>query len=133
MTDDVYRRLRAQTMLLSSLRDEARLTTHQDVLADTERNHLRHQADAANELLRRLEAQSDAHAAARSHAANVRRYYTETVRKEGSAGMELEHILSAIDACHDQISTAVHRDETSKGQEREVMRLLQMATLQGFG
>jgi hypothetical protein len=47
--------------------------------------------------------------------------------------VELEHILSATDACHDHISMAIHRDETSKDQEREVMRLLQLATLQGFG
>jgi hypothetical protein len=55
------------------------------------------------------------------------------VHGEASVGVELEHIVSATDACHDHISTAIHRDEASKDQEREVMRLLQLATLQGFG
>ena len=57
MTDDVHRRLRAQTLLLSSLRDEARLTAQDDLLADVELIHLRTHAEAAKELLRRLEEQ----------------------------------------------------------------------------
>jgi hypothetical protein len=133
MTDDIGRRLRAQTLLLSSLRDEARLTAHDDLLADAERLHLRGFAEDAKELLRRLEDQSDALAAALKHAANVRRDYADVVHGEASVGVELEHILSATDACHDHISMAIHRDEASKDQEREVMRLLQLATLQGFG
>jgi hypothetical protein len=133
MTDDLYRRLRAQTLLLSSLRAEARLTAHDDLLADAERTHLRGFAEDAKELLRRLEDQSDAQIAALKHAANVRRDYADVVHGEASVGVELEHIVSATDACHDHISMAIHRDETSKDQEREVMRLLQLATLQGFG
>jgi hypothetical protein len=133
MTDDIYRRLRAQTLVLSSLRAEARLTAHDDLLADAERLHLRPFAEDAKELLRRLEDQSDASAAALKHAANVRRDYADVVHAETSVGMELEHILSATDACHDHISTAIHRDEASNDQEREVMRLLQLATRQGFG
>ena len=133
MTDDVHRRLRAQTLLLSSLRAEARLTAHDDLLADAERIHLHIFAEDAKELLRQLEDQSDALAAALKHAANVRQDYADVVRAEASAGVELEHILSATDACHDHISTAIHRDEASKDQEREVMRLVQLATLQGFG
>ena len=133
MTDDVRRRLRAQTLLLSSLRDEARLTAHDNLLADTERSHLRQHAEDAKELLRRLEDQSDAQEDALEHAANVRRDYADVVHAEASAGVELDHLLSAIDACHDHISTAIHRDEASIDQEREVMRLPQLATLQGFG
>ena len=133
MTDDVRRRLRAQTLLLASLRDEARLTADDGLLADTERLHLRTQAEAAKELLRRLEDQSDALVAALKHAANVRRDYADVMHGEASVGVELNHILSAIDACHDHISTAIHRDEASIDQEREVMRLPQLATLQGFG
>jgi hypothetical protein len=133
MTDDIRRRLRAQTLVLSSLRAEARLTAHDDLLADAERTHLRVFAEDAKELLRRLEDQSDAQVAALKHAANVRRDYADVVHGEASVGAELEHIVSATDACHDHISMAIHRDETSKDQEREVMRLLQLATLQGFG
>lgn len=133
MTDDVRRRLRAQTLLLASLRDEARLTAHDDLLADAERTHLRTHAQDAKELLRRLGDQSDALAAASKHAANVRRDYVHVVHGEAGVGVELEHILSATDACHDHISTAIHRDEASIDQEREVMRLLQLATLQSFG
>jgi ABC-type transporter Mla subunit MlaD len=119
--------------VLSSLRAEARLTAHDDLLADAERLHLRGFAEDAKELLRRLEDQSDALAAALKHAANVRRDYADVVHGETSVGVELEHILSATDACHDHISTAIHRDEASKDQEREVMRLLQLATLQSLG
>ena len=133
MTDDVRHRLRAQTLLLSSLRDEARLTAHDDLLADAERLHLRPFAEDARELLRRLEDQSDAQAAALKRAASVRRDYVGVVHAEAGVGVELEHILSAADACHDHISTAIHRDEASNGQEREVLRLLQLATLQGVG
>jgi hypothetical protein len=133
MTDDIFRRLRAQTLVLSSLRAEARLTAHDDLLADAERIHLRGHAEDAKELLRRLEDQSDALTAALKHAANVRRDYADVVHGEASVGAELEHILSATDACHDHISTAIHRDEASKDQEREVMRLLQLATLQSLG
>jgi septal ring factor EnvC (AmiA/AmiB activator) len=133
MTDDIFRRLRAQTLVLSSLRAEARLTAHDDLLADAERMHLRGFAEDAKELLHRLEDQSDALAAALKHAANVRRDYADVVHGEASVGAELEHIVSATDACHDHISMATHRDEASKDQEREVMRLLQLATLQGFG
>jgi ABC-type transporter Mla subunit MlaD len=133
MTDDIYRRLRAQTLLLSSLRTEARLTAHDDLLADAERIHLRGFAEDAKELLRRLEDQSDALAAALKHATNVRRDYTDVVHREASVRAELEHILSATDACHDHVSTAIHRDEASNDQELEVMRLLHLATLQGFG
>jgi hypothetical protein len=133
MTNDIRHRLRAQTLLLSSLRDEARLTAHDDLLADVERIHLRTHAEDARELLRRLEDQSDAVVLALKHAANVRRDYAEMVHAEAGVGVELEHILSATDACHDHISTAIHRDEASNDQEREVMRLLQLATLQGVG
>lgn len=133
MTDDVHRRLRAQTLLLSSLRDEARLTAQDDLLADVELIHLRTHAEAAKELLRRLEEQSDAQAGALEHAASVRRDYADVVHAEARAGVEPDHILSATDACHDHISTAIHRDEASRDQEREVMRLLQLATLQSFG
>jgi hypothetical protein len=133
MTDDMNRRLRAQTLLLSSLRAEARLTAHDDLLAEADRIHLWTHAEDAKELLRRLEDQSDALAAALKHAANVRRDYADVVHGEASVGVELEHILSATDACHDHIFTAIHCDEASKDQEREVMRLLQLATLQSFG
>ena len=133
MTDDVCRRLWAQTLLLSSLRAEARLTAHDDLLADTERLHLRHFAEDAEELLRRLEDQAEAQAGALKHAANVRRDYADVVHGEASVGVELEHILSATDACHDHTSMAIHRDEASSEHEREVMRLLQLATLQSFG
>ena len=133
MTDDVGRRLQAQTLLLSWLRSEARFTAHDDLLADVERTRLRAHAEDARELLRRLEDQSDAQAGALKHAANVRRDYADVVHAEARARVELEHILSATDACHDHISTAIHRDEASNDQEREVMRLLQLATLQGFG
>jgi hypothetical protein len=133
MTDDVYRRLWAQTRLLSSLRNEVCRTATDDLLADAERIHLRPLAEAANELLRRLEDQSDAQAGALEHAANVRRVYAEVVHGEAGMGVELDHILSATDACHDYISTAIHTDEASNDQEREVMRLLQLATLQSFG
>jgi hypothetical protein len=133
MTDDVYSRLRAQTLLLSSLRAEARFPAHDDLLAEAERLHLRPLAEEAKELVRRLEDHSDAQVGALKHAANVRRDYADVVHGEASVSVELEHILAATDACHDHISTAIHRDEASKDQEREVMRLLQLATLQGFG
>ncbi len=132
MSDDIRRRLRAQTLLLSSLRADARLAAHDDLLADAEHMHLRTHAEDAKEFLRRLEDQSDALAATLKHAANVRRDYADVVHGEASASVELEHIVSAIDACHDHISTAIHRDEASIDQEREVMRLLQLATLQSF-
>jgi hypothetical protein len=132
MIDDVRRRLWAQTRLLSSLRGEACRTAHDDLLAHTERIHLRPLAEAAEELLRRLEDQSDAQAGALEHAANVRRVYAEVVHGEASTGVELDHILSATDACHGHISIAIHREEASNDQEREVMRLLQFATLQSF-
>ena len=79
MTDDVYRRLRAQTLLLSSLRAEASLTADDYLLADVERIHLRSHEDAARELLRRLEVQSEAQAAALEHAAVVRRHYADAL------------------------------------------------------
>jgi hypothetical protein len=132
MTDDVYRRLRVQTLLLTSLRDEARLSAHNDLLADTEHASLHPHAEAARELLRRLEDQSDALAGAVKHAATVRRDYVDVVHGEIGVGLELDHILSATDACHDHISTAIRRDEASNDREREVMRLLQLATLQGL-
>jgi hypothetical protein len=133
MTDDMARRLSAQTRILSEMRNEARVVSSDEVLAQTERAHLRPQAESAKELLKRLEDQSDALAAALKHAGNVRRDYAEVVHQEAGLGVELDHILSATDACHDHISTAIHRDEASKDQEREVMRLLQLATLQSLG
>jgi hypothetical protein len=57
----------------------------------------------------------------------------EVVHGQAGMGVELDQILSATDACHDYISTAIHTDEASNDQEREVMRLLQLATLQSFG
>jgi hypothetical protein len=133
MTDDLTNRLRAQNRTLREMRHEARVVSNDDLLGQTERAHLRPQADAAKELVQRLEDQSDALTAALKHASNVRRDYAEVVQWEAGLGVELDHILSATDACHDHISTAIHRDEASKDQEREVMRLLQLATLQGFG
>lgn len=133
MTDDVYRRLRAQTLLLSALRAEASLTADDYLLADVERIHLRSHDDAARELLRRLEVQSEAQAAALEHAANVRRHYADALNGQARAGVELDQILSATDGCHGYNSTAMYRDEASTDQEREVLRLLQVATLQIFG
>ncbi len=95
MTDDVCRRLLAQTLLLSSLRSEAGSTAHDDLLADAERIHLRPLEEAAKELLRRLQDQSEAQAGALKHAANVRRNYADVVHGEASVGVELDHILSA--------------------------------------
>jgi hypothetical protein len=133
MTDDLTSRLRAQNRTLRDMRHEARVVSNDDFLGQTERAHLRPQADAAKEFVQRLEDQSDALAAALKHAANVRRNYADVVQWEAGLGVELDHILSAIDACHDHISTALHRDEASRAQELEVMRLVQQATLQGFG
>jgi hypothetical protein len=130
MTDDVLGRLSAQTALVRGIRREARGLQNDDVLGLVEAAKLRPQAEAAQELSRRLAEQADAIDDALRYAARVRNQHVATLQADSTIAVELDRILADTGAVHDHIAYAARRDEHSRGSELDVLRLLQEANAQ---
>jgi hypothetical protein len=130
MTDDVLGRLTAQTALVSGIRREARGLQSDDVLGLVDAAKLRPQAEAAQELSRRLTEQAEAIDDALRYAARVRNQHVATLQADGTIAVELDRILADTAAVHDHIAYAARRDEHSRGSELDVLRLLQEANAQ---
>jgi hypothetical protein len=133
MTDDVLGRLVAQTALVSGIRREASGLQSDDVLGMVDVAKLRPQAEAAHELSRRLTEQAEALDDALRYAARVRNRHTATLQTDATIAVELNRILADIAAVHDHVAYASRRDESSRGSELDVLRLLQEANAQMLG
>ena len=106
MTDDVLGRLAAQTAPVSGIRREARGLQSDDVLGVVDAAKLRPQAEAAQELSRRLAEQAEAIDDALRYAARVRNQHVATLQADATIAVELDRILADTAAVHDHVAYA---------------------------